>query len=533
VARLYSAGGTMLGSVTMATESSSVPGWQQAVFSAPIPIAANTTYVAAYYAPGGQYSDTWYGLTSSVSNGPLTAPAASHIGGNGVWVRGLAFPTYDYLDGNFFVDVAFTSVAPAYFVARTGNDNNPGTISAPFATLGRCQAAMESGSVKLCYVRGGTYTNLTGAIRSCNGTSALVLRDAQGDSGTTYSYYPTDGVDSAIFDGGAYSQNSGANNAICITDAHNITINGLVFRNYNGSAINLLSSHNNGDGIANIIENNEIYNVYGIAITSAFYSQGTAILNNYIWGVPVQGISVSTTQGPAPGGISNDVIANNVIYDVCTAYADCGAIYIKDYQTPPSTNIKVKGNYIHQVGASSSQAGVGLYLDDGTSNVTLTDNVIVSGGSLQSCALIHGGINDVFLNNVCDLGSASASFNDGGTILFYQTSPQVSYNMTGNVWANNIVVCLLSSACGGGYWGSGPPPTSAAVANNIYYNYGSGGAVNHGGSGGQNGDSSPIYANPNLQCWAVALPGQPAPSYGPPRLVLPTSGTPPSWPHNC
>src|SRR5262249_48383238 len=142
-------------------------------------------------------------------------------------------------------------------------------------------------------------------------------------------------------------------------------------------------------------------------------------------------------------------------------------------QTPRSTNITVKGNYIHQVGASSNEAGVGLYLDDGTSNVTLTDNVVIAGGALQSCALIHGGVNDVFLNNVCDLGNASASFNDGGTILFYQTSPQVSSNMTGNVWKNNIVVCQLSTVCGGGYWGSGAPPTSAAVANNIYYNYGS------------------------------------------------------------
>src|SRR5262249_54901282 len=107
-AMLFSAAGAVLGSVTMATESAPVPGWQQAVFPAPIPIAANTSYVAAYYAPSGQYADTSSGLTRTVSNGPLIAPAASLVGGNGVWRSGLAYPTSDYLDGNFFVDVVFS-----------------------------------------------------------------------------------------------------------------------------------------------------------------------------------------------------------------------------------------------------------------------------------------------------------------------------------------------------------------------------------------------------------------------------------------
>ncbi|HMD66914.1 MAG TPA: DUF4082 domain-containing protein, partial [Stellaceae bacterium] len=54
VAQLYSAGGTLLGSVTMARESSPVPGWQVATFAAPISISPNTTYVAAYYLPSSR-----------------------------------------------------------------------------------------------------------------------------------------------------------------------------------------------------------------------------------------------------------------------------------------------------------------------------------------------------------------------------------------------------------------------------------------------------------------------------------------------
>jgi hypothetical protein len=84
VARLYSAnGGAILGSATMATESGPLPGWQHAVFSAPIPIAANTGYVAAYYAPGGRYAQTNYGLVSGVTVG--AAQRFGEFGGGGKW----------------------------------------------------------------------------------------------------------------------------------------------------------------------------------------------------------------------------------------------------------------------------------------------------------------------------------------------------------------------------------------------------------------------------------------------------------------
>ena len=92
VASLYSGSGkARLGSVRMATESGPVPGWQQAIFAAPISIKANTTYVAAYYAPSGQYADTQNGLNHTVSNAPLNAPAASLVGGNGVYRTGNNF----------------------------------------------------------------------------------------------------------------------------------------------------------------------------------------------------------------------------------------------------------------------------------------------------------------------------------------------------------------------------------------------------------------------------------------------------------
>jgi len=124
VATLYSADGkTTLGSVTTATESGSVPGWQQAVFTTPIPINANTTYVAAYYAPSGQYAYTNFGLTQAVSSTPLSASAAATVGGNGVYYRGKGFPNSAWNDTNFFVDVTFVPAGSAYLAIAVSPAN--------------------------------------------------------------------------------------------------------------------------------------------------------------------------------------------------------------------------------------------------------------------------------------------------------------------------------------------------------------------------------------------------------------------------
>jgi hypothetical protein len=113
VARLYSAAGQRLGSAALAKESGPVPGWQTAMFPAPIKIAANTTYVAAYYTPNGKYADDYYGFNNGVTNAPLNVPASSTVGGNGVYYYGLGFPNSTWEASNYYVDVLFMPATPA------------------------------------------------------------------------------------------------------------------------------------------------------------------------------------------------------------------------------------------------------------------------------------------------------------------------------------------------------------------------------------------------------------------------------------
>ncbi len=114
VGSLWSSTGTLLASATFSGETSS--GWQQVTFSKAVAISANTTYVAAYLAPNGHYSDTASGFTSAVTNPPLIG-LSNTTSANGVYsyTSSSVFPTSSYKATNYFVDVVFepeTVVAP-------------------------------------------------------------------------------------------------------------------------------------------------------------------------------------------------------------------------------------------------------------------------------------------------------------------------------------------------------------------------------------------------------------------------------------
>jgi hypothetical protein len=103
---LWSASGTLLGTVTFENETAT--GWQQANFSTPVKIAANTVYVVSYYAPKGHYADDLNFFTSAVNNAPLHALEAGTDGANGVFVYGSsAFPTQGWYASNYWVDLVF------------------------------------------------------------------------------------------------------------------------------------------------------------------------------------------------------------------------------------------------------------------------------------------------------------------------------------------------------------------------------------------------------------------------------------------
>ncbi|HET7000434.1 MAG TPA: DUF4082 domain-containing protein [Puia sp.] len=104
-AQLYTKDGTLLASQVYQTETDS--GWQTLFLTVPVPINANTTYIAAYFSSLGNYVSTAYGLKTAVTNGVLTALADSADGLNGVYkyTNSPSIPDSSNKSNNYWVDV--------------------------------------------------------------------------------------------------------------------------------------------------------------------------------------------------------------------------------------------------------------------------------------------------------------------------------------------------------------------------------------------------------------------------------------------
>jgi hypothetical protein len=114
---LWSSVGGVLAKADFVGESGS--GWQQVFFATPVPVAANTTYVASYFAPVGRYSgDANFFSSTGVDAVPLHALATNIDGPNGVFKYGSpsSFPDQSFSAGNYWVDVIYEG---AYVVSGT------------------------------------------------------------------------------------------------------------------------------------------------------------------------------------------------------------------------------------------------------------------------------------------------------------------------------------------------------------------------------------------------------------------------------
>lgn len=120
VVNLWRADGTPLATATLAIpDAAAAPvGWLQVNFAAPVPIAAGTTYVASYFAPGGGWSHTADLLAAApIDREPLHALRSGVDGPNAVARASdaSAFPNAPLNNGASYdwIDVVFTPTPAA------------------------------------------------------------------------------------------------------------------------------------------------------------------------------------------------------------------------------------------------------------------------------------------------------------------------------------------------------------------------------------------------------------------------------------
>jgi hypothetical protein len=429
--------------------------------------------------------------------------------------------------------------AASFYVAPGGSDSNAGSISAPFLTLTKAQTAMRASSTKSTYVRAGTY----------NVSRTLALTSA--DNGETWEYYPQDGANSAVLNGG----NSVSGGIIAIEGGSNITINGLKIQNFvDYGILGGGGPHTNWGTVAedtgNTIENCDV----GFNTVTTWQSAGislsgpnSTIANNYVHDVGSQGIAAYAYY--AGQSINGTVIKNNVVLNAVLRQSDGGAIYVNMYSGIQSDYVTITNNYVANYGSASTNSVHGIYMDDCASNVTVTGNLVgppttavgtTGGYNGIASILIHSGNNNTISGNIVDLGSSGHV----GTVIWYYGGDPVDVGMHGNTFTGNLVIskiagtlnALFSGINGRAYWQSTNDPKGYAYAinGNAYWNYAAGGAVFS--TGNVASDSSPTIANLLLSGPTYAIAGG-SPAYntpvnfqaivggwGPPGYNVPTTG---------
>ena len=107
VGSLWTESGTLLAQANFTGEDAS--GWQTVLFTTPVPIAADTTYIAGYHAPNGHYSVASRAFDGTPFSNPPLSALADGSAGNGLYryTATPAVPTNSFNASNYFVDVLY------------------------------------------------------------------------------------------------------------------------------------------------------------------------------------------------------------------------------------------------------------------------------------------------------------------------------------------------------------------------------------------------------------------------------------------
>ncbi|MEW1823818.1 DUF4082 domain-containing protein, partial [Arthrobacter sp. NPDC080031] len=196
VGSLWTTGGQLLATGTFANETAT--GWQTLTFAQPVAVAANTTYVASYFAPVGHYSqeeDYFYPHPSaspagnnSVDSPPLHFLRNTASNPNGLYSLSTSstFPTQTYRAEYYWIDVVFnpsTPVAPA--VTSTSPASGATGVAANTAVSATFNQAVTPGSVAFT-LKDAANATVTGTLTydGATNTTTLTPTAALADSST-------------------------------------------------------------------------------------------------------------------------------------------------------------------------------------------------------------------------------------------------------------------------------------------------------------------------------------------------------------
>ena len=388
-----------------------------------------------------------------------------------------------------------------YYVSTSGNDNNAGTLAAPWRTIQKAANTVQAGDT--VQVRAGTYNEVVTLKTSGNSTQGYI----------TFANYPGE---APIVDGtGLAVGASGQTGLFSLEGTFNyIVIKGFEIRNYSSSSRGKVPVGIDFEGSGSNIEilNNHIHNIVQTlsscnaanALAVALYgTQAPASINNVtLWGNEIDHNTTGCSENVSfDGNVQYFVQANNLVHDGDNIGLD--NIGFEGVSTNSAYDQARDGwvfqNTIYNISSTTNpvyhnQVGADAYYCDGCTRIIVERNLIHD-SDLSEMASEHSGHTSsyvMFRNNIIyhslyvGLSIGGYSKNVGGTdhCVIVNNSLwddgtfgssglgefQIQYHATNNTVANNIFdgYTLTSKYLLYDFTSSEPSP--AALDYNNYYN---------------------------------------------------------------
>ena len=477
------------------------------------PAAAQITLAPAYQqiTPQQTIQFTAVGgpVTWQVNNATGGTPATGTITQSGLYTAPAALPspasvTVTALSAGASATATLTLLATrptgtTYYVAPTGSDTNPGTITAPFATLQHAAKRAVAGDTVLA--RQGTYNALVTPPHSGNATNGPI----------TFASYPGE---LATIDGTKLAIPGGQYGLITLNSVSNVIIEGFQLQNYTTASRAQVPI---GIYITGAATGDQIINNHITAITTTAATTPTQCGSN-AFGLTVYGnkapasINALVISGneidhlltgcsetmSVDGNVDGYQITSNLIHD--TNNIGIGAIGFEKVSPNPAydqaRNGEIRGNLVYNITSygnpdyGKQYAADGIYVDGGTmttieqntvtatdlgielasehlgrvsSYVTVRNNLVYAnnsnGISIGGYGKYRGGSQNITIVNNTLFGNDTKNTGSGEF--------QIQWNAASNLFQNNIVYATAQNLFVNNFTPTGA--TAATLNNNLYY----------------------------------------------------------------
>lgn len=361
------------------------------------------------------------------------------------------------------------STEAVYYVATTGDDNNPGTIHAPWRTIQKAASSVVGGNT--VFVRGGVYEEFV-TIRSSGSKPQGYI---------TFQAYPGE---IPVIDGTNLNLGNGNNSLIHLMNANYVIIDGFELRNLfsssekeypagiraqgGGSQIHILNNnvhhignhssegnahgiHIYGDSLSPMtgieINGNQVHHLIlgsSESLTVSGNVDGFSVKRNLIHDNNNIGIDIAghydTCSFPCTDQARNGIVADNTVYNIDAStnpaygsgsnsaggiYADGAAdimiernqVYGSDFgieiasenEGKTTERITVRNNYIHDNDGAGIIMGGSDTDNGGASDNLIHNNTLINNDRLQQgygeITLQEHNVNNQIVNNVIMAGS--------------------------------------------------------------------------------------------------------------------------------